>query len=74
MPITPLSVLAALLLPGAAPVAFAQHEEHAGHEHLGTVHFETSCNEKAQQEFDRGMKYQHSFWYRESKKAVEAAL
>jgi tetratricopeptide (TPR) repeat protein len=61
----------AALLPAAAPIALAQHE---GHEHLGTMHFETSCNEMAQQEFDRGMKYQHSFWYRESKKAFEAAL
>ena len=31
---------------------------------LGTVHFETSCNETAQRRFDRGMRYQHSFWYR----------
>ena len=31
---------------------------------LGTVHFETSCNEVAQRRFDRAMRYQHSFWYR----------
>src|SRR5262245_23802208 len=57
-----------IVLAAAASSARAQHEGHEGHEHLGTVHFETSCNEMAQQQFDRGMKYQHSFWYRESKK------
>src|SRR5712691_10525584 len=38
---------------------------------LGTVHFATSCNETAQRRFDRGMRYQHSFWYRESKEIFE---
>jgi tetratricopeptide (TPR) repeat protein len=41
---------------------------------LGTVHFETSCNEVAQRRFDRGMRYQHSFWYRESKEIFEDVL
>jgi len=40
---------------------------------FGTVHFETSCNEAAQRRFDRGMRYQHSFWYRESKEIFEEA-
>jgi hypothetical protein len=44
------------------------------HQHLGAVHFETSCNESAQAHFDRGMRYQHSFWYRESKESFEEAL
>jgi len=67
----------AFLLGAPSPVALAQHEEHEGHEaheHLGTVHFDTSCNKSAQQHFDSGMKYQHSFWYRESKKMFEEAL
>ena len=34
---------------------------------LGTVHFATSCNETAQRQFDRAMRYQHSFWYAKSK-------
>jgi hypothetical protein len=33
---------------------------------LGTVHFDTSCKPEAQKLFDRGMLYQHSFWYRAS--------
>ena len=41
---------------------------------LGTVHFPTSCNETAQRRFDRGMRYQHSFWYRESKEIFEEVL
>jgi hypothetical protein len=41
---------------------------------LGAVHFETSCNPEAQTLFDRGMLYQHSFWYRASKKVFDDAL
>jgi tetratricopeptide (TPR) repeat protein len=41
---------------------------------FGTVHFDTSCNEVAQRRFDRAMRYQHSFWYRESKGIFEEAL
>ena len=41
---------------------------------LGKVHFATSCNETAQRRFDRAMRYQHSFWYAESKEIYEEAL
>src|SRR5215471_9666528 len=41
---------------------------------LGKVHFATSCSPAAQQQFDRAMLYQHSFWYRSSQRAFEAAL
>ena len=41
---------------------------------LGTVHFSTSCNEPAQQRFDRAMRYQHSFWYRMSREAFDQVL
>jgi tetratricopeptide (TPR) repeat protein len=41
---------------------------------LGTVHFQTSCNETAQRRFDRAMRYQHSFWYTESKEIYEETL
>src|SRR5450631_1482161 len=41
---------------------------------LGAVHFSTSCNEPAQRRFDRAMRYQHSFWYTESKEIYEETL
>src|SRR5258707_1404073 len=41
---------------------------------LGTVHFETSCKPDAQKLFDRGMLFQHSFWYRASQRVFEDAL
>jgi tetratricopeptide (TPR) repeat protein len=55
----------------AAPAAFAQDETD---QRFGTVHFATSCNETAQRRFDRGMRYQHSFWYRQSKEIFEDVL
>jgi tetratricopeptide (TPR) repeat protein len=55
----------------AAPPAFTQEESD---QRLGTVHFETSCNETAQRRFDRGLRYQHSFWYTSSKEIFEEAL
>jgi len=41
---------------------------------LGDVHFETSCTAEAQKAFDQAMLYQHSFWYRASKKFFEDAV
>jgi tetratricopeptide (TPR) repeat protein len=41
---------------------------------FGSVHFATSCSETAQRRFDRGMRYQHSFWYKASKEIFEDAL
>ena len=46
----------------------------ASQQQLGNVHFATSCNETAQRRFDRGMRYQHSFWYRLSQEIFEEAL
>jgi hypothetical protein len=43
----------------------------ANDQQLGTVHFETSCNEVAQRRFDRGMRYQHSFWYKAARGIFE---
>lgn len=53
-----------------ALAAFGQTDD----KKLGTVHFETSCKPEAQKLFDRGMLYQHSFWYRASQKTFEDAL
>src|SRR6186713_2678838 len=41
---------------------------------LGTLHFKTSCNEVAQRRFDRGMRYQHSFWYGPAREIFEETL
>jgi Tfp pilus assembly protein PilF len=57
----------------AAIVPFATAQE-AAEQRLGAVHFETSCNETAQRRFDRGMRYQHSFWYSASKDIFEEVL
>src|SRR5712671_7646242 len=53
------------------PSALAQEDID---QRLGTVHFATSCNETAQRRFDRGMRYQHSFWYASSKEIFEDVL
>jgi hypothetical protein len=50
--------------------AFGQTDDNK----LGKVHFETSCKPEAQKLFDRGMLYQHSFWYRASQKTFEEVL
>jgi tetratricopeptide (TPR) repeat protein len=41
---------------------------------LGNVHFKTSCSEVAQRRFDRGMRYQHSYWYLNAKDVFEEAI
>ena len=65
-----MTALAAIVATGLASAqsAFAQDESD---QRLGTVHFATSCNETAQRRFDRGMRYQHSFWYRQAKEIFE---
>src|SRR5712671_6809341 len=55
----------------AASPAFGQEDPD---QRLGTVHFATSCNETAQRRFDRGMRYQHSFWYAQAKEIFEDVL
>jgi Tfp pilus assembly protein PilF len=61
--------LIAVGLTTTSPPASAQEEKA-----FGTVHFPTSCNEAAQRRFDRAMRYQHSFWYRQSKEIFEETL
>src|SRR3982074_635321 len=64
----------ALAAPAAAQVAAPVGAQEAAEQQLGNVHFATSCNEGAQRRFDRAMRYQHSFWYRESQAIFEDAL
>src|SRR5437660_6562363 len=68
-----MTALAATVAAGlaSAPPAFAQDESD---QRLGTVHFTTSCNETAKRRFDRGMRYQHSFWYRQAREIFEDVL
>src|ERR1700735_3978539 len=61
---------AIVTIAGCSPSA-AQDETH---QKFGKVHFATTCNEVAQRRFDRAMRYQHSFWYAESKGIYEEAL
>jgi predicted Zn-dependent protease len=56
---------------GFSAASFAQENTD---QKLGAVHFATSCSETAQRRFDRAMRYQHSFWYRESREIFEEAL
>ena len=66
-----LLALATLSSISATPAARA---EDGTDEQFGKVHFQTSCNEVAQRRFDRGMRYQHSFWYRPAKEIFEETL
>jgi hypothetical protein len=51
-------VISFLILTG---VSIGQAHEHGTTEKLGAVHFSTSCNQKAQVEFDRAVALLHSF-------------
>src|SRR3981081_2254529 len=64
----------ALAAPAAAQGAAPAGTPEAAEQQLGNVHFATSCHEVAQRRFDRAMRYQHSFWYRESQAIFEDAL
>jgi tetratricopeptide (TPR) repeat protein len=70
MPRASFSVVAILASMSLAHPASAQSDD----DKLGKVHFETSCNAEAQKLFDRGMLYQHSFWYRASQQMFEDTL
>ena len=68
-------IKASLAVTAIAGVLFALSAlGQTGDNKLGTVHFETSCKPEAQKLFDRGMLYQHSFWYRASQKTFEDVL
>jgi tetratricopeptide (TPR) repeat protein len=67
-------ILAAAASLSAGPAARAQDSANAADEQFGKVHFTTSCNGQAQRRFDRAMRYQHSFWHRESREIFEETL
>jgi Tfp pilus assembly protein PilF len=68
------SLTAAVAATFAAAIVPSATAQEAAEQRLGAVHFETSCNETAQRRFDRGMRYQHSFWYSASKDIFEEVL
>jgi tetratricopeptide (TPR) repeat protein len=58
----------------ATPLRAQEHEHAAGHEEeIGTVHFVTSCNDAAQERFDRGVAKLHSFWFESATEEFAAA-
>jgi len=64
--------LSLVLCAFAYPItASAQHE---GHDQLGKVSFPTSCNAKAQAEFERGVAMLHSYWFNYAGKTFRAVL
>ena len=70
------SIATAIAVAATAWISFGQPalSQEETDQRLGTVHFDTSCNETAQRRFDRGMRYQHSFWYQASKEIFEDVL
>jgi tetratricopeptide (TPR) repeat protein len=65
------ATVAAVAVYGSFAPALAQEDADLK---FGKVHFATSCNEIAQRRFDRAMRYQHSFWYAESKGIYQEAI
>ena len=66
--------LLALATLGSISATPAARAEDVTDDQFGKVHFQTSCNEVAQRRFDRGMRYQHSFWYRPAQEVFGEAL
>lgn len=64
-------LFAAILAAASCSTAVAQDETD---QKLGKVHFVTTCNDVAQRRFDRAMRYQHSFWYTESREIYDGAI
>jgi tetratricopeptide (TPR) repeat protein len=66
--------IAAMLLTLLASNSRAQEHQHGNVERLGTVHFATSCNERAQKEFNRAVALLHSFQFSRAIEGFNAAL
>jgi len=58
-----------------APLAVLADHDHSDHDlgNIGKAHIETSCNEAAAKEIDRGVALIHSFWYAPAEKAFRSA-
>ena len=71
---TPIAAAVAVAAMTSIPFGLPAFGQDEADQRFGTVHFATSCNEVAQRRFDRGMRYQHSFWYQSSKEIFEDVL
>lgn len=69
-PMLALASAATLATLAVSQIASGQARENQ----LGKVTFQTSCTAQAQQQFNRAMLYQHSFWYRASQRTFEDVL
>src|SRR6516165_5426334 len=72
--IKPACVVAAASLAASVSLPQPVLAQEETDQRLGTVHFPTSCNEVGQRRFDRAMRYQHSFWYREARGIFEEVI
>lgn len=66
------SIVASVAL--SVPQALVAQGQNDVDQQLGRVNFKTSCNDVAQRRFDRGMRYQHSYWYLNAKEVFEEAI
>ena len=54
--------------------AATQHDQHQQHGQLGVVTFPTSCQQKVQAEFERGVAMLHSYWFNYAGKTFRGIL
>ena len=78
MPAKALALVSSLLLtvPTRSALTQIEHTHHqtaASPSAIGRVTFPSSCSEKAQVEFEKGVALLHSFWYEEATKEFDAA-
>ncbi len=66
--------LVAVLFMFAAAAGVTQEHEHGSGETLGEVHFATSCNEPAQNDFNRAVALLHSFQFSRAIEGFNAVL
>jgi hypothetical protein len=72
--VTSVKLIAALLLILGASRSMAQEHRHGNGGKLGSVHFATSCNEAAQEEFNRAVSLLHSFQFSDAISGFDAVL
>ena len=68
------TLIAAILLVFIAARGMTQEQQHGSDERLGQVHFATSCNERAQSDFNRAVALLHSFQFSAAIEGFNAVL